>query len=1123
MITRSVLFRYLFAAASALAAIGLRAALDPLLQEGHFTYSLFFLVVLGVAWLAGLGPSLAALIVSLLGAFLLIFRREHDHSAGGLMPAVELAVFLLLGLAFAAVGSSMRRVRIERSAADEDAARGRSARLSRADPILAPITIFLISLAATALIAQQVWKNAGLKDRERFQNILERTEDRIDQRIETYIAILNAGRGLFAASGDVSREQFHDFVRQFDIAESYPGIQGVGFSRRVPAAEKDDFVRGLAPPGPGGGERLPFKIWPEYERPEYHTIVYLEPLDRRNRAAIGYDMFTEASRRDAMERARDTGAAAASAKVTLVQEIDEHKQAGFLIYVPVYRGGRVPDTVEQRRADLIGYVYSPFRAEDLFRGIFGSESRPRIEFEVYDGDRVTPEALLRPGGENYRPQAASQTEVVTMSVAGRPWTIAFATRPEFDVSSSRAFGWIVVVGGFLVSLSLFGIAWEQAHTLAERQRSELALRASESRLRGTLESITDGFLSVDGEWRFTYVNAEAERICNFRREDVIGRTWQEVFPPAVGSEVERSLRRCATERVPVELETFYEPWQRWFQFRAYPTPDGGFSQYFRDITQQKFDEEQRARWQEMFSRLIDICPFGIYIVDSDLRIAQMNIGTRDGAFANVRPIVGRPLDEAMHIIWPTDVADEIVTAFRRTLETGEPYFSRDFVNPRADKDAVEGYEWQLHRLVLPDGRPGVVCYYYDSTRLRQAEQELVNSNEREKQLRVEAESASRAKDDFLALLSHELRTPLNSIYGWTQLILQSRDDDATVERGIEIIAKNVRLQNALIEDLLDVSRIISGRMQIATRIEPLVPIIQSAVEAAIPSAEGADLSLVMNIEDDPGPVAADRQRLQQVISNLLTNAIKFTPAGGTITVSLERSDAGARIVVADTGIGIEPQLLPEIFQPFWQVDATYKRKHGGLGLGLAIVRNLVELHHGTVAVHSDGPGRGTSFTIELPAAPQAEPETGVDKPAPIATGRGDHSAETNGFPNIKVLIVDDDLDNRELIRTALESSGARTDVSGSPAEALEKLAAGGYDILISDIGMPEIDGFDLISAVRSMDPPLRDIPAIALSGYASAGDRRRALDSGFQAHLSKPVDLVLLRRRIIELAAPRSR
>jgi PAS domain S-box-containing protein len=264
---------------------------------------------------------------------------------------------------------------------------------------------------------------------------------------------------------------------------------------------------------------------------------------------------------------------------------------------------------------------------------------------------------------------------------------------------------------------------------------------AEERVSAILESITDGFISVDGDWRFTYLNAEAERACSLSRKDVLGTLWQDSFPEVFGSRVEAEMRRCMTEKTTVELESFYEPFGRWFWIKAYPTADGGFAQFFRDITQRKEDEERRNRQHQTFAEVVEGSPFGIYIVDSDFRIAMMNQGSQDSAFVNVNPAVGRNFEEAMKIIWPSDVAEYVIEQFRRTLETGEPFLSKDYMFPRADIEQVEAYEWELRRITMPDGRYAVVCYYYDSTKLRRAEEALAEQRRLHKAITDNAATA----------------------------------------------------------------------------------------------------------------------------------------------------------------------------------------------------------------------------------------------------------------------------------------------------------------------------------------------------------------------------------------------
>jgi PAS domain S-box-containing protein len=384
---------------------------------------------------------------------------------------------------------------------------------------------------------------------------------------------------------------------------------------------------------------------------------------------------------------------------------------------------------------------------------------------------------------------------------------------------------------------------------------------------------------------------------------------------------------------------------------------------------------------------------------------------------------------------------------------------------------------------------------------RRSEEELRRSHEREKAARREAEDANRAKDDFLATLSHELRTPLHSMMGWTQILQRSDADETTSRRGLETIARCVKLQHALIEDLLDVSRIITGRLHLEEGTVSLLSVVQSALDAAAPEAEGRGVAIKADLDLNAYELSGDRHRLEQIVANLVTNSMKFTPAGGTISVRLRSEGEKAVLTVADDGIGIPPALLPRIFDRFTQVDGSMRRRYGGLGLGLTIVKHLVELHGGTIAVHSEGEGKGAAFTVELPLARRMIANADLIPAAvPDLNGRVDERR----LAGRTVFLVDDDADALEWLAFALRQQGARVETFTTAAAAAEAISRDRCDLLISDIGMAEQSGIDLIRVLRRMKHTA-NLPAIALSGYVSVEDREHALASGFDAHLPKPV------------------
>ena len=372
----------------------------------------------------------------------------------------------------------------------------------------------------------------------------------------------------------------------------------------------------------------------------------------------------------------------------------------------------------------------------------------------------------------------------------------------------------------------------------------------------------------------------------------------------------------------------------------------------------------------------------------------------------------------------------------------------------------------------------------------------------------QVQTADRLKDEFLGTLSHELRTPLNAILGYARLLLNGSVTGAKVAKAVEIVERNASALTQMVEDVLDVSRIISGKMRLTIQPVDLPTVVQNAVESVAPAADIKQLRVQTSIDPNAGPISGDPDRLQQIVWNLIANAVKFTPKGGRVQVRVERVNSHVDIVVSDTGIGIKPEFLPHLFERFRQADSALGRQHGGLGIGLAIVRHLVELHGGSVEAVSDGEGTGSTFRVHLPLMIM-HPQPAIDERRRHGRARTLSPAEGrgHGLDGVRVLAVDDDQDALSLLVEVLELSGARVTTADSAAGALDQLPALRPDILIADIGLPDLDGFEMIRRIRSQSEPLvRDIPAIALTAYARAQDRVRALESGFQMHIGKPAD-----------------
>ncbi|HZZ28806.1 MAG TPA: ATP-binding protein [Pirellulales bacterium] len=390
---------------------------------------------------------------------------------------------------------------------------------------------------------------------------------------------------------------------------------------------------------------------------------------------------------------------------------------------------------------------------------------------------------------------------------------------------------------------------------------------------------------------------------------------------------------------------------------------------------------------------------------------------------------------------------------------------------------------------------------------RESEQDKSKLLANERTLRSAAEHANRMKDEFLSTLSHELRTPLNAILGWSQLLRQNGNESQELSQGLETIERNARLQTQLIEDLLDMSRIISGKIRIDIQRVAPVAFIEAAIQSIKPAAEAKEIRIEQILDQHAGPISGDPARLQQVLWNLLSNAVKFTPKGGKVQVRLERVNSHLEITVADTGQGIKPEFLPYVFDRFRQADASTTRSYSGLGLGLAIVKQLVELHGGGVRVKSPGEGKGTTFVVNLPLVvvhSPVEDETRLHPKTPSTMPFDYRATNLNG---VKILVVDDQLDARELIKHVLEERGGKVITAASADEGLPLLEREKPNVLLSDIGMPEVDGFQFLKQVRALSSEKGGLtPAIALTAFARSEDRTRAMLAGFVVYITKPVE-----------------
>lgn len=470
-------------------------------------------------------------------------------------------------------------------------------------------------------------------------------------------------------------------------------------------------------------------------------------------------------------------------------------------------------------------------------------------------------------------------------------------------------------------------------------------------------------------------------------------------------------------------------------------------------------------------------------------------------------IIGKPV----LLIIPPELQDE-ETLILSKIRAGDRVDHFETVRVRKDGRRVD-ISLTVSPIRTPDGQIiGASKIARDITDKKRAEHERQLLLKEAENARHEAEMANRAKDNFLALLSHELRTPLHSMRGWLSMLSAGLLNEQQKVKALEVILRGIDSQNALVEDLLDVSRIVSGKMSIVHEKISLVAVLSNVIEQMGPMASEQDIQLSTDIDTSVDEIVGDSIRLQQIVANLVSNAIKYTPPGGRIDVTSKRDGESALIEVADTGVGIAPEMASRIFERFEQGDNSSRRSFGGLGLGLTIARHLTELHGGTISVDSKGEGKGATFSIRLPLMKSFA--------APYRNSFASLSPDRQNAPlnRTRVLIVEDDHDSLEMLRLVLENSGAEVTSVDRSQKAVDELGRNKFDVMISDLGLPGMDGHDLIREIRGpLGIDATELPAIALSGYVAEDDRHRSLSNGFQMHLQKPLDVSTLAATIREL------
>lgn len=1042
---------------------------------------------------------------------------------------------------------------------------------------LIPYLVLAAGLLFTVIVSYRLGRVTAAEDQARFQGLVQEVHGSIESRLETYRTLLLAGAGLFAASESVESREFKSFVDRLGVPANYPGIRGIGFSVRLKPEERMALVDMMKAQGHGD-----FRVWPEAPRSEYHSIIYLEPPDERNRAALGFDMFTEPVRRAAMERARDTGAPAASHRVTPVREINpDQSLTGFLIYAPVYRHDQPTSTVSERRDALRGFVYSPFRIDDFLGGVIPQNAFDNIAFQIFSNEpkpanllhRSTDTATTMP--EGYQPRFAATTN---LDVGGHTWTINYVSLPGFDRSYMKSWVPYTLAAGALISILFFGITRSQTrardkaersesemreseakvrHTLAEHQRAEETIREGEARYRQLVENANDIVFMLDLQGNVTSMNKAAEAITGYSQQELLKMNMSDFLTPASTESARLMTQRklAGEERTNYEVDVVrksgdlitLEVSSRLARSEGKPI---GIQGVARDITTRRHAEEalrqadQRAlsEYERLLDRVAGLAQtlgtsrdlfaifrglreftllsvpchgFFVSLYDSVRDVRTACYGWADGQEIDVSELPPMPVTSTGPNSRAVRTNQVIITNDYMKQTLGHPAVligPDNGLRPQSSLSAPMSVMGRILGTIEVQTYEESAYREEHATAMRMAANltavaiENVTLLERESTARANAEESNRLKDEFLATVSHELRTPLTAILGWSRMLESGSLESDAAKRAIETIKRNAKSQAQIIDDILDVSRIITGNLYLELHPIGLESVLEAAVNVVRPTAEAKGIRIELNLVREPIAVSGDTNRLQQVFWNLLSNAVKFTQSGGSVSVQLRKVDSQAEVIVSDTGLGITPEFLPYVFDRFRQADSTSTRHHGGLGLGLAIARHLIEIHGGLIEARSDGVGTGATFVVKLPVAGSR-----VEALAPRVDDREaelklERAKSLQVLAGLRVLMVDDDEDTLELLSAALRQRSADVTAVSSASEALEAIRHSRPDVLISDIAMAGEDGYQLIKKViaLNLEP---ELPAIAITAYAKEEDKQTALAAGFHRYLSKPVEL----------------
>ena len=978
--------------------------------------------------------------------------------------------------------------------------------------------VLVVGLILTASEALHMKSDVELHAEREFNVQCSEIKKNIERRLGEHARILQNGTALFEASDTVTRETWHAFTHHQKFDTQLPGIQGLGFSLLIPREGLTRHVMNMRREG------FPeYQLKPVGDRAVYTSIIYLEPFSGRNLRAFGYDMFSEPVRRAAMERARDTDAAALSGKVVLVQETGTDVQAGALMYVPVYHKGLPIETVAQRRAAILGWVYSPYRMNDLMQGILGGrnlEQEKQLHLRIFDSGQPSPQRLLyecHPAVDDKLLTAVRFTQQIPVDFNGHCWTLRFTQTGDGLTSVDYLRVWLTLGGGMAISLLLFALIRALMNTRAAALRMAekltVELKESEQFVTDVLNSLSSNIAVIDSRGIIVAVNepwrnfAVAHRGSAAVRSD-LGTPYLDACRGIVAGEDDegveaaqngiRSVLRGEQEKFTLEYPCHSPVEQRWFTMcvvRFHGLRHGVVISH-TDITERRLIEIKLIESELHLRTIIENEPECIKIMDKEGLLLQMNpAGLAMIEADSLEQVAGRPVLEF--------IAPEYRTAYaelhQRVLAGETRQLQYEVLGLKG------GRRWlDTHAAPMPDlGTMVHLAVTRDISVQKKTELELLNTNLLLKEATIQAEAANRAKSAFLANMSHEIRTPMDAIIGLGRLALLTNLTEKQRDYLNKIESSSGTLLH-LIDDLLDLSKVEAGKLTLETitfSLAACLTTVRSVIQVKAVE-QGLDFPITVTPEV-PTLLIGDPFRLEQILINLLGNAVKFTDQG-EVSLEVTAVSAGAdetvlvTCTVRDTGIGMTADQRANLFQPFTQADCSTTRRYGGTGLGLSISRQLVELMGGQIGVESE-PGRGSVFRFTVPLVRGRLP---AESAPPLL----DPALITATLRGRRVLVAEDNTINQQVARELLQKVGMVVTIAGDGRAAAAAATEFGvhFDVVLMDLQMPVMDGYEATRLIREQWPSDR-LPIIAMTAYASQEELDRCLKSGMNDHLTKPV------------------